>query len=146
MKCAEISTPVLGPQRVVYLPEMHSSEDSISDALYSLAHGKDRLALFSQLDWETAWRYVGNRETVHLTEQQQQAVKSALTSRLAIITGGPGTGKTTTLRSIVRLLQARGGTVVLAAPTGRAAKRLSEATGVAASTIHRLLELRPGGS
>jgi exodeoxyribonuclease V alpha subunit len=136
----------MGRQSVVYLPEMFASEEAISQALSSLNEGKDRLAVFGQLDWETAWRYLGSREVVQLTEQQRSAVKSALTSRIAVITGGPGTGKTTTLRGIVRLVQARGATVVLAAPTGRAAKRLSEATGVPAGTIHRLLELRPGGA
>lgn len=133
-------------REVAYLPEMYTAEEAICEALRSLMHGRDRLAMLSNLDWDTMWRYLGSRETVHLTDQQRLAVKSALTSRIAVITGGPGTGKTTTLRSIVRLLQAKGGTVALAAPTGRAAKRLSEATGVAASTIHRLLELRPGGA
>lgn len=142
----EMEAGSFGPQRVAYLPEMYASEVEICNALLSLKDGRDRLAIFSRLDWDTAWRYLGSRETVHLTEQQRSAVQCALTSRIAVITGGPGTGKTTTLRSIVRLLQARHGTVVLAAPTGRAAKRLSEATGVPASTIHRLLELRPGGS
>lgn len=134
------------PLPVLYLPELHSAETSICDALKTLALGKDRLGNLQNIDWQTAWRYVGTREPVQLTEQQREAVKSALTSRIAVITGGPGTGKTTALRSIVRLVEARGGTVALAAPTGRAAKRLSEATGVPAMTIHRLLELRPGGA
>ncbi len=135
-----------GIQKVVYLPELYSAETSIYDALKNLSHGKDRLSILHDLDWQTALRYLSSRETVHLTQQQQEAVRSALTSRVAVITGGPGTGKTTTLRSIVRLVQARGGTVELAAPTGRAAKRLSEATGAPAATIHRMLELRPGGA
>lgn len=133
-------------QKVLYLPDLYRAETSIAEALKSLARGKDRLGIMANLDWDTALRYVSSRETVHLTEQQQDAVRTALTSRVTVITGGPGTGKTTTLRSIVRLVQARAGTVQLAAPTGRAAKRLSEATGVMASTIHRLLELRPGGA
>lgn len=134
------------PQRVLYLPEMHNSELSISEALKNLSMGQDRLSIFGALEWESAWGFIGRHETVHLTTKQQDAVRSVLTSRVAVITGGPGTGKTTTLRSIVQLVQAKGGTVALAAPTGRAAKRLSEATGVMAMTIHRLLELRPGGS
>jgi exodeoxyribonuclease V alpha subunit len=142
----ELTVGPVGTQTIAYLPEMYSSEDAISAALHELGSGKDRLAIFGRLDWETAWRYLNSRDPVHLTEQQRSAVKSALTERVAVITGGPGTGKTTTLRGIVRLVQARHGSIVLAAPTGRAAKRLSEATGVAASTIHKLLELRPGGN
>lgn len=135
-----------GEQRA-YLPEMLAAEMSVSGSLGALMrHKKSRLARFNKVDWESAWRYLAATETVQLTEQQKTAVRSALTERAVVITGGPGTGKTTTLRSIVRLLTAKGGTAVLAAPTGRAAKRLSEATGVAASTIHRLLELRPGGT
>ena len=75
-----------------------------------------------------------------LTVEQRLAVEKALVDGVLIITGGPGTGKTTTVRSIIRLLQLKGEEVLLAAPTGRAAKRLTEATGVAAKTIHRLLE------
>jgi exodeoxyribonuclease V alpha subunit len=136
----------LGDQPVAYLPEMYAGEEAVVEDLREVRRGKDRLAIFSELDWETAWRYLSSRETVHLTDKQRSAIQSALTARIAVITGGPGTGKTTTLRSVVRLVQARRGSVVLAAPTGRAAKRLSEATGVPAGTIHRLLELRPGGS
>lgn len=129
-----------------YLPEMHAAEVSICTSLQRLMKGgRDRLAAFQKTRWETAWDYVASRETVHLTEKQREAVRAALTQRVAVITGGPGTGKTTTLRGIVRLLHAKQGQVVLAAPTGRAAKRLADATGAAASTIHRLLELRPGG-
>lgn len=79
-------------------------------------------------------------ELATLTAEQRLAVEKALTDGVLIITGGPGTGKTTTVRSIIRLLRLQGEEVLLAAPTGRAAKRLTEATGVPAKTIHRLLE------
>lgn len=138
--------PSAEPQPVLYLPDLYSSESAISGALKGLSLGKDRLNIFGALEWETAWRTVGTHDKVRLTEQQQEALRTVLTNRVSVITGGPGTGKTTTLRSIVRLVQSKGGTVALAAPTGRAAKRLSEATGVSAMTIHRLLELRPGGA
>ena len=72
-----------------------------------------------------------------------EAVQAALTCRVTVLTGGPGTGKTTCTRSIIRLAEAAGARVVLASPTGRAAKRLSEATGRPAKTIHRLLEFKP---
>src|SRR5258707_8084661 len=69
----------------------------------------------------------------------------ALTAPVAILTGGPGTGKTHTLRALLALARAKGLRCLLAAPTGRAAKRMEEATGLPAGTLHRLLELRPGG-
>ena len=72
-----------------------------------------------------------------------EAMQAALTHRVTVLTGGPGTGKTTTVRSIIRLAEAAGARTVLASPTGRAAKRLSEATGQPAKTIHRLLEFKP---
>mgnify|MGYP001275702212 CR=1 FL=1 len=79
-----------------------------------------------------------------LTAQQAQAVNAAITHKLTILTGGPGTGKTTTLRTLLDTLDAGGHSYALASPTGRAAKRLTEATGREARTIHRLLEFKPG--
>ena len=72
-------------------------------------------------------------------------MRLALTEKVAVLTGGPGCGKSFTVRSVVELARAKKAKVVLAAPTGRAAKRLSELTGAEASTVHRLLELKPGG-
>ncbi|MDQ3704413.1 MAG: ATP-dependent RecD-like DNA helicase [Chloroflexota bacterium] len=135
------------PHDRAYLTEMHSAEVSVAAALARICvAGEDRLSAFQRVDWDSAWRFLSTLETVHLTEQQQEAIRATLSQRVVVVTGGPGTGKTTTLRGIVRLLKAKGRTVALAAPTGRAAKRLTEATGVGASTIHRLLELKPGGS
>jgi len=71
------------------------------------------------------------------------AIKTAITSKICVITGGPGVGKTTIVNSIVKILQAKNSKVLLAAPTGRAAKRMSEATGAPAQTIHRLLKYEP---
>lgn len=84
--------------------------------------------------------------TGELTERQQEAVLWALTHKVTVITGGPGTGKTTTLRTLCELADAHDVSLALTAPTGRAAKRLSEATAHEASTIHRLLQLQPGGA
>ncbi|MEI2689692.1 MAG: AAA family ATPase [Anaerolineae bacterium] len=83
---------------------------------------------------------------LRLTAQQQAAVRTALTERVTVMTGGPGTGKTTCTLAIIRLLDAARRSYVLASPTGRAAKRLGEATGKEAKTIHRLLEWSPGGA
>ncbi len=80
-----------------------------------------------------------------LGAQQKQAIVRAFQCGVMVLTGGPGTGKTTTLKLMIDLFEGRGGLrVMLAAPTGRAAKRLSEASGRQAKTIHRLLEFEPG--
>ena len=84
-------------------------------------------------------------ESLELDALQQEAVIAAVNSGILIITGGPGTGKTTTINTIIRYFQAEGMEILLAAPTGRAAKRMTEATGCEARTIHRLLELTPIG-
>ncbi|MCR5734092.1 MAG: ATP-dependent RecD-like DNA helicase [Lachnospiraceae bacterium] len=83
---------------------------------------------------------------IELEEIQREAVRKALMNGVSIITGGPGTGKTTIINAIIRYYEDEGMSVVLAAPTGRAAKRMSEATGFEASTIQRLLRLRPAGN
>lgn len=84
------------------------------------------------------------QEKLQLDQLQEQAVLEAVNSGLLIITGGPGTGKTTTINTIIRYFEMEGMEILLAAPTGRAAKRMTEATGCQARTIHRLLELVPG--
>ena len=116
----------------------------------SLAAGLARLldapapALFVEADKAIAWY---EREAgIALARQQAEAVKLALGAKVAVITGGPGVGKTTIVRGIVSILKRKGLTVALAAPTGRAAKRLTDATGAPASTLHRLLEWRPAGA
>ena len=78
-----------------------------------------------------------------LAPGQADAVRAALSSKVSVITGGPGVGKTTIVNSILRILSAKGVDILLCAPTGRAAKRMSEATGLEAKTIHRLLEVDP---
>jgi exodeoxyribonuclease V alpha subunit len=82
--------------------------------------------------------------TINLAPQQSEAIQTAVSHKVTILTGGPGTGKTTTLRALLDLLDRHGRTYALASPTGRAAKRLAEATGRTAKTIHRLLEFQPG--
>ena len=87
---------------------------------------------------------VAKREEIELDEQQKKAVMEAVVKGVTVITGGPGTGKTTTINTIIKLFERQGLNIVLAAPTGRAAKRMSEATGCDAQTIHRLLEISGG--
>src|SRR5439155_758486 len=84
-------------------------------------------------------------EILKVPAEQEQAVRLALTSKVAVLTGGPGCGKSFTVKSIITLAAAKRAKIVLAAPTGRAAKRLTELSGYPATTVHRLLQLRPGG-
>jgi exodeoxyribonuclease V alpha subunit len=97
------------------------------------------------VDWAVALDWLDRSTGVTLSPEQQAAVRLALTERVAVLTGGPGCGKSYTVRAIVALARAKQAKVVLAAPTGRAAKRLEELAGLEAATLHRLLQLRPGG-
>ena len=130
----------------VYLPPFYQAERALASALLRLlAAGRDRLPGFASVDWDKALGWLRGRTGASLAPEQQDAVRLALTSRVAVLTGGPGCGKSFTVRSVVELARAKGARIVLAAPTGRAAKRLAELTGHEAATIHRLLQLRPGG-
>lgn len=134
------------PVRAVYLVPFHRAEISLAGQLLRLLRGpEDRLPLFQDVQWDKALSWLAGRTGADLAPEQQQAVRLALTERVAVLTGGPGCGKSFTVRSVVTLAQAKKAKVVLAAPTGRAAKRLAELTGMEASTVHRLLELKPGG-
>jgi exodeoxyribonuclease V alpha subunit len=131
---------------LIYLAPFRHAETGVANRLVALLHApSDRLAAFATVDFERAFAWLAARGGIALAEQQQAAVRTALTERVSVLTGGPGTGKTTCLRSVVRLARAKGARVTLLAPTGRAAKRLSDLTDEPASTIHRLLRLRPGG-
>jgi exodeoxyribonuclease V alpha subunit len=130
----------------VYLPPFYQAERSLAQALLRLLAARgDRLAAFAAVDWDKALGWLRGRTGSHLATEQADAVRLALTSKVAVLTGGPGCGKSFTVRSVVELARAKGAKIVLAAPTGRAAKRLAELTGHEAATIHRLLQLRPGG-
>ncbi len=131
----------------VYLPAFHQAEVSVARKLRLLASAsRDRLAPFQQVDWARAFGWLQQRSALELTPEQMEAVRMALTEKVSVLTGGPGTGKSTIVGSLIALLAARRGSVLLAAPTGRAAKRLRETTGVEARTIHRLLEYNPGAT
>ncbi|MGK5730750.1 SF1B family DNA helicase RecD2 [Streptomyces sp. URMC 124] len=134
------------PVTAVYLVPFHRAELSLAGQVKRLLGAAgDRLAAFGDVDWDRALTWLAGRTGAQLAPEQREAVRLALTSKVAVLTGGPGCGKSFTVRSVVELARARGAKVVLAAPTGRAAKRLSELTGAEASTVHRLLELKPGG-
>jgi exodeoxyribonuclease V alpha subunit len=130
----------------VYLVPFHRAETSLAGSLLGLlGGGHDRLRAFAEVDWDRALAWLGDRTGADLAPEQAQAVRLALTEKVAVLTGGPGCGKSFTVRSIVTLARAKKAKVILAAPTGRAAKRLAELTGHEATTVHRLLQLRPGG-
>jgi exodeoxyribonuclease V alpha subunit len=134
------------PVPAVYLPPFYQAERSVASALLRLlAAAEDRLVAFASVDWDKALGWLRERTGAALAPEQEEAVRLALTSRIAVLTGGPGCGKSFTVRSVVELARARRAKVILVAPTGRAAKRLAELTGHEAATIHRLLQLRPGG-
>ncbi|MCX4591897.1 ATP-dependent RecD-like DNA helicase [Streptomyces sp. NBC_01549] len=137
-----------GPETVtaVYLVPFHRAELSLSAQLLRLLRTtEDRMPGFHDVAWDKALTWLKGRTGAELAPGQEEAVRLALTKKVAVLTGGPGCGKSFTVRSIVELARAKRAKVVLAAPTGRAAKRLAELTGADASTVHRLLELRPGG-
>ncbi|MFF5704180.1 ATP-dependent RecD-like DNA helicase [Streptomyces sp. NPDC012794] len=134
------------PLTAVYLVPFHRAELSLVGQVRRLLNAEeDRMPGFRDVDWDKALGWLAGRTGASLAPEQRDAVKLALTRRVAVLTGGPGCGKSFTVRSIVELARAKKAKVVLAAPTGRAAKRLSELTGADASTVHRLLELKPGG-
>ena len=142
LPAAEDSPPV----PAVYLPPFHQAERSVAAALLRLLSAReDRLAGFASVDWGKALGWLREKTGAALASEQEEAVTLALTSRVAVLTGGPGCGKSFTVRSVVELAKARRAKIILVAPTGRAAKRLAELTGHEAATIHRLLQLRPGG-
>ena len=97
-----------------------------------------------EFDAPAAVDWASRRMGVELTGEQRQAIQEAVSQKVFVLTGGPGTGKTTILRAVISILEALDQRVALAAPTGRAAKRLGEATGREARTLHRLLEFKPG--
>jgi exodeoxyribonuclease V alpha subunit len=134
------------PVTAIYLVPFHRAELSLSAQLLRLLRtGEERMPGFRDVAWDKALSWLKGRTGTDLAPEQEAAVRLALTEKVAVLTGGPGCGKSFTVRSIVELARARKAKVVLAAPTGRAAKRLAELTGAEASTVHRLLELKPGG-
>ncbi|GAA3371758.1 ATP-dependent RecD-like DNA helicase [Streptomyces sannanensis] len=134
------------PVTAVYLVPFHRAEISLAAQVQRLLRtDDDRMPAFQDVAWDKALAWLADRTGASLAPEQEQAVRLALTSKVAVLTGGPGCGKSFTVRSVVELARAKKAKVVLAAPTGRAAKRLAELTGAEASTVHRLLELKPGG-
>ncbi len=142
-----VALPPPDAEQVVYLWPFYRAESNVAKHVQRLmgrAPREDRLREFGDASIDALLDGLISREPLRLSEKQRAGVAMALQQSVSILTGGPGTGKTTSMRALIRLLQSRNKKVALAAPTGRAAKRLSDATGIEAKTIHRLLQLRPG--
>ena len=131
---------IMGDQRCIFLGHLWSAEKLIAERLKTLAAGKP---CWPEIITEKAIPWVEEKLGINLADSQREAVKISISSKVMVITGGPGVGKTTLVNSILHILVAKGVDAALAAPTGRAAKRLSESTGMEAKTIHRLLEVDP---
>jgi exodeoxyribonuclease V alpha subunit len=127
-------------RRCVFLAGLHQAERAIADRLLALSAGR---LPWPEIDADKAISLVERQTGLDLAPSQQQAVHLALRSKVLVITGGPGVGKTTLVNSILKIVRAKGIVVALCAPTGRAAKRLSDTTGLDGRTIHRLLETDP---
>jgi exodeoxyribonuclease V alpha subunit len=128
------------PEPAIYVKALHSAEVGVAGRVRALLI---QPMLPMEIDLDRALDWFEKAEKIALARQQRQAIRAGLTRKMLVITGGPGTGKTTLVRGIVKILDRKGQKVLLAAPTGRAAKRLAEATGSEATTLHRLLEFNP---
>ncbi len=123
----------------VYLKRMYDEERICAELIVMLSKGVPIGVDVSEKEIDAAGKELG----IEFTDEQKEAIRGALVNKVSIITGGPGTGKTTILRGLLRILNSRGIRVDLAAPTGRASRRITELTGFPALTIHRLLEYNP---
>jgi len=131
-------------QQAIYLPQYRRSEIKATRYLQEMNNMPSVITEeAADIDWPAYLAEIAEGNNVTLTDQQQSAVKAALTSKVSVLTGGPGTGKTTTLQMVIAALEDYDFKYALASPTGRAAKRLGEATGRDASTIHRLFGFKP---
>lgn len=132
---------VIADNDVIYLPPFYYAENGSAKRLQSLL--SDNSPLNSDVAAEPEAEYGRKNGGIVYDQVQQAAIQKALDSKVMVLTGGPGTGKTTTTQGIIAAFKARHMSILLAAPTGRAAKRMTEATGMEAKTIHRLLEYNP---
>ncbi len=127
-------------ENAIYLSSLLAAEQGAANRLMRLKAGTPP---WPAIDAEKALPWVESKLKITLAGSQREAVRTALASKVMVITGGPGVGKTTLVKSILTVLRAKGVQIQLAAPTGRAAKRLSESSGEEAKTLHRLLEVDP---
>ena len=136
----DLAKETINGQELIFLPHLKRAEEIIAGRIKNLAASP---SLFPAIDFDKAVGWCREKTGKELAPSQCDALKLALTSRTLVITGGPGVGKTTLVNTVLLILRAKKVNCLLCAPTGRAAKRLSETTGVEAKTIHRLLEVQP---
>lgn len=137
---ATVNQGALDAGAAVYDGDLYRAEKAVAVGLKKLLDGR---AAVVDIDVPRALAWYEEQAGITLARQQAEAVSLALSGKVAVVTGGPGVGKTTIVRGIVSILAKKGVRILLAAPTGRAAKRLSDQAGMPASTLHRLLEWRP---
>ena len=140
LKAGEVIADAIDGADCVFLRGLHFAERGIAERLLSLRSGAPP---WPEIDGNAAISWVEKKSGKTLAASQRQAVNMVLQSKAAVVTGGPGVGKTTLLDAILKILAAKGTRILLAAPTGRATKRMTEQTGMEAKTIHRLLETDP---
>ena len=126
-------------EKAIYLPPFYYSEVGVARRLNDILHNTGGI----RINPEGLPQRIQQKTGMQYDEVQMQGIMAAVTSKILVLTGGPGTGKTTTTLGIITAFREAGASILLAAPTGRAAKRLSEATGMEAKTIHRMLEAKP---
>lgn len=142
LKVGEVITDSINSEEIIFLTSYYRYEQIIATKLKELLRSP---LLLPEIDVDKAIPWVESKLNITLAQKQKEAIKQAIHSKILVITGGPGTGKTTLVKSIITILNAKFVKIKLAAPTGRAAKRLSETSGLEAQTIHRLLDYKPGG-
>ena len=130
----------IADEPLIFMPHLRRAEQGIAARIRRLA---EEQPLYPPVDFEKAVAWCEKRTGKTLAPSQREALKTVLTNRVVVITGGPGVGKTTLVNSILMILRAKNVKCLLCAPTGRAAKRLTETTAMDAKTIHRLLEIDP---
>ena len=135
-----ITADTVGDTPCAFLSGLYRAEKSIAERLRHLLKGS---LPWTEIDADKALPWVEGKTGLTLAKSQAEAIRLALRSKILVVTGGPGVGKTTIVNSILRILAAKSVKLLLCAPTGRAAKRMKEATGMEAKTIHRLLEIDP---
>jgi exodeoxyribonuclease V alpha subunit len=138
----DIAPESIEGEELLFLPRLQNAEIEIAKRILEFA---DKKTNYPPIDVPKAIEWVQKRTGKELAPTQRAALEKALSSRVLVITGGPGVGKTTLVNSILAILTAKKVRALLCAPTGRAARRLSESTGLPAQTIHRLLEVQAGG-
>ncbi len=137
-----LRTESVGGVRLVYPEHLYKAETGVAHRLLAL---RDNVNKLWKVDYQAIVKKWEDQEHIELAQEQKEAVKASVEHGVFVLTGGPGTGKTTVVKGILSVLEKAGCKILLAAPTGRAARRLSESAGQSAATVHRLLEYTPSG-